>query len=730
LKRALEKSRSNDPNYAEYASLDPENKHWDSFEKRLYPICTRKTDADGIPMDDGLASLEEKLVDALQLNGAAGLQRALHFAFIDHVIASRAIIDDGKLRQYADLRYPTEWYPVARQLQREIHLHVGPTNSGKTYNALKNLEESGNGFYAGPLRLLAHEVYSRFRAKGVACDLRTGDDVRIDESGNAKLTSSTVEMVDVMKPVDVAVIDEIQMMAQDERGWAWTRAFLGATAKEVHLCGETRVVPLIRELAASMGDTLHIHQYERLNPLKAMSKSLRGNLKNLRKGDCIVSFSVLGIHAMKKQIEVDTGRRVAIVYGGLPPETRAQQAALFNDPDNDYDFLVASDAIGMGLNLSIKRIIFESIWKRGNHGREKLSISALKQIAGRAGRYRTANQDVNKQESKSASDGQNARLGEYRATATVGLVTCLDEEDLRYIQVALRTEPEPIKHAAILPPAEFVDDFASHLPSGIPFEYILNRLNELSVLHSRYKLCDIKDQLSIARALEPVKELSIVSRYILAAAPADTKTPTMQRVLQAYGKCVAEMKMVAVADIEEVPLEVLEKPVTSDRNYLLGLELLHKALVLYLWLSYRFVNVFKDREMAMYAKSMCEEKINRCLLEVSANPALRARLQKMEKTGSAKAEDANDEVDSVVDGPTSKDNLGAEEELLDQSFATGENIDQPAEFPEETVARSPLSPQESTNQPTLPVAWDNAGSLAEGAPQQDNEGPRYASAHG
>ena len=728
LKRDLEKSRSNNQEYAEYASLDPESKHWESFEKKLEPIVSREKGADAMPMEDGIISLKEKLVEALQIDGTTGLQRALYFAFIDHVIASRVTNDDGKLRQYADLRYPTEWYSTARQLQREIHLHVGPTNSGKTYNALKKLEDSGNGFYAGPLRLLAHEVYTRFRAKGIACDLITGDDVRVDESGNATLTSSTVEMVDLGRQVDVAVIDEIQMMAQEERGWAWTRAFLGANAKEVHLCGEARVVPLIRELAASMGDTLHVHQYERLNPLKAMSKSLRGNLKNLRKGDCIVSFSVLGIHAMKKQIEIDTGRRVAIVYGSLPPETRAQQAALFNDPDNDYDFLVASDAIGMGLNLSIKRIIFESIWKRGIRGREMLSVSQLKQIAGRAGRYRTAHQGTMKQETGDASEGQNARLEEYRATATVGLVTCLDEDDLRYIQLALRTEAEPIKHAAILPPADFVDEFASRLPNGVPFEYILNRLSEVSVLHSRYKLCDIKDQLSIARTLEPVKDLSIVSRYILAASPADTKTPTMQRVLQAYGRCVAEMKMVTVADIVEVPLEVLERPLTSDRNYLVGLELLHKALVLYLWLSYRFVNVFKDREMALYAKSMCEEKINRCLLEFSANPELRARLQMMKETGPAKAEAAK--VGGAEDESTSKENSGAEDELLGQSFATGENIEQPAISPDETAAQPPLSTEESVHKPALPVAWNNKGPLTEDVSQQDYEGPRYASAHG
>ena len=70
----------------------------------------------------------------------------------------------------------------------------------------------------------------------------------------------------------------------------------------------------------------------------------------------MVSFSIVTLHALKKQIEVDTGRRCAIVYGSLPPETRAQQAALFNDPDNEYDFLVASDAIGMGLNLYVRKL--------------------------------------------------------------------------------------------------------------------------------------------------------------------------------------------------------------------------------------------------------------------------------------------------------------------------------------------------------------------------------------
>jgi ATP-dependent RNA helicase SUPV3L1/SUV3 len=110
-------------------------------------------------------------------------------------------------------------------------------------------------------------------------------------------------------------------------------------------------VPLIRELCALTGDLLEIHRYDRLNGLEVMPRSLKGNLHNLQKGDCVVVFSRKGIHAMKANIEKTTGRRAAIVYGGLPAEIRTQQANLFNDPDNDYDFLVASDAIGMGLNL-------------------------------------------------------------------------------------------------------------------------------------------------------------------------------------------------------------------------------------------------------------------------------------------------------------------------------------------------------------------------------------------
>ena len=287
--------------------------------------------------------------------GTGGLDRHLKYA-LQGFLAERSFSEQDRAshKRLSDLRYPYEWYPRTRAVQRKLHIHVGPTNSGKTYHALQRLEAAESGTYAGPLRLLAFEVYNRLNAKGRPCHLVTGDEVRFTEaSSNSQhvMYSCTVEMVDLAYIQDVAVIDEIQMIGDHSRGWAWTEALMGLKAKEIHMCGEERALPLIREIAAALGEELTVHRYERLSPLQADTASLKGNLKNLRKGDCVVSFSRRGIHALKNEIEKMTKKSVAVVYGALPPEVRAQQARLFNDPDNDYDILVASDAIGMGLNL-------------------------------------------------------------------------------------------------------------------------------------------------------------------------------------------------------------------------------------------------------------------------------------------------------------------------------------------------------------------------------------------
>lgn len=336
---------------------------WQQFERQVVNSCNANSSKGG--NWGSLHQMKTSLQKAYLSSGVRGLQEELEYLLQSENITRKFSTPVLAAQEHvADLRYPAEWYPKARSMQRTVHLHVGPTNSGKTYHALQRLQKSKNGFYAGPLRLLAQEVYHRFKADGIPVSLVTGDDVKVPENDEVpRITSNTVEMVSLGQEYDVGVIDEIQMIADPSRGWAWTRAFLGCQAAELHLCGETRTVPLIRELCALTGDNLEIHRYERLNGLEVMPGSLKNNLNQLRKGDCVVVFSRKGIHAMKAEIEKAKGKRAAIVYGGLPAEIRTQQANLFNDPDNDYDFLVASDAIGMGLNLWVLPLVGQPMFQ-------------------------------------------------------------------------------------------------------------------------------------------------------------------------------------------------------------------------------------------------------------------------------------------------------------------------------------------------------------------------------
>lgn len=265
-----------------------------------------------------------------------------------------------------DMKYPAEWYLGTRSERRKIIMHVGPTNSGKTYNALCRLAQARVGVFAGPLRLLASEVYNRFNAGTIGglkepriCNLSTGDEVRIHDIF-AGLESCTVEMINLGKRYDVAVIDEIQLIADPGRGSSWTQALLGIEAKEVHVCGEASVVEMVQRIGKACGDEVIVNRYERLSPLTVASQSLHGDLSKVVPGDCVVTFSRNNIFALKQQIEQKTGLRVAVAYGGLPPEVREEQARGFNSASatNGYDVLVASDAIGMGLNLWVMTKVY------------------------------------------------------------------------------------------------------------------------------------------------------------------------------------------------------------------------------------------------------------------------------------------------------------------------------------------------------------------------------------
>ena len=274
----------------------------------------------------------------------------------------------------ADLsRLPFEGYNLgARAMSRHFHLHIGPTNSGKTYNALKALSKAGTGAYAGPLRLLAHEVWERLNlgtvgdlnGKGRECNLLTGEERRVVDP-DAGLISCTVEMLppsnSISEPFDVVVIDEIQMLGDPQRGGSWTAAVMGVQAKEIHLCGDETTVELLKRMIGSFGgDKLTINRYNRLTPLAVADQSLEGDLAAVEPGDCVVTFSRTNIFNVKRDVEKQAGRKCAVVYGALPPETRAEQARDFNADDGQSEVLVASDAVGMGLNLFVYQRVLSS----------------------------------------------------------------------------------------------------------------------------------------------------------------------------------------------------------------------------------------------------------------------------------------------------------------------------------------------------------------------------------
>lgn len=545
------------------------------------------------------------LRDAFILKDVKGLTNEIRYSFQSFLIRQRFSKGmEQTHKRMLDFRYPHEWFPATRTLQRTIHVHVGPTNSGKTYNALKALENSKRGVYAGPLRLLATEIYQRLTAKGLPCALLTGEEVRIPENTDRYFNSCTVEMTPLNEPFDVAVIDEIQMISDPSRGNAWTAALLGVQAKEVHVCGEERTVKLIKSLCASIGDECIIHRYERLSPLQTMNSAIDGDYGKLEKGDCIVAFSRLNLHALKRTVEKRTGRRCAIIYGALPPEVRVQQAALFNDPNNDYDYIVASDAIGMGLNLEIRRVIMESVTKFDGSQNRMLSYPEIKQIGGRAGRYRSAQNaaDVTVSEAvKQVKEGNK-----------VGYVTTMDRQDLRSIRRAFNSPVADLDTAYINPPAATIELFSTYFPADTPLSFILMRIKELAMVGERYQLGIGGDMLEIADIIQDIP-LTIYDRITLCNVPTSVRSGKPVEVLRALARIIAENSNGDLLSIKEIPLELLDIDLKnyekSPQEYLFELETLHVAMNQYIWLSYRYSGMFRSQPLAFHVRSLIEERL-------------------------------------------------------------------------------------------------------------------------
>ena len=296
---------------------------------------------------------------------------------------SKSYAESGIKNQIIDMvpTRPEMEFPQALEMKRKFILHIGPTNCGKTYQALERLREAQNGVYLGPLRLLALEVYEKMKEYRIPCTMLTGEE-RIYEE-NSRIISSTVEMLDIDQKYDVAVIDEAQMIADPDRGHSWTRAILGVQAPEVHVCMSPAAEKAVIHLISLCGDTCETRRYERKTKLVCEDEAFRFP-EDVQEGDALIVFTKRAVLDIAGRLE-RMGVRASVIYGSLPPEIRRRQIRMFSG--HETKVVVATDAIGMGLNLPVKRIVFVHTSKFDGKNTRPLLAAEIKQIGGRAGRY-------------------------------------------------------------------------------------------------------------------------------------------------------------------------------------------------------------------------------------------------------------------------------------------------------------------------------------------------------
>lgn len=255
---------------------------------------------------------------------------------------------------------------------------LGPTNTGKTHRAVERMLTHASGMIGLPLRLLAREVYDRVTARvgENAVALVTGEEKRVPR--RPRYWVCTVESMPVRREVDFLAVDEIQLVAHRQRGHTFTERLLHARGRvETWFSGADTMRSLVRQLLP----TAEIHRHPRFSSL---THSGTHSLGSLPARTAVVAFSVRDVYELAERLRQRHGG-TAVVLGALSPRTRNAQVAMYQA--GEVQHLVATDAIGMGLNMDVDRVVFASLRKFDGKEIRPLESAELAQIAGRAGRY-------------------------------------------------------------------------------------------------------------------------------------------------------------------------------------------------------------------------------------------------------------------------------------------------------------------------------------------------------
>jgi ATP-dependent RNA helicase SUPV3L1/SUV3 len=263
-------------------------------------------------------------------------------------------------------------------MNRPVTALLGPTNTGKTYLAIERMLSHPSGMVGFPLRLLARENYDRVAALvgGDAVALITGEERIVPE--RPAYFICTVEAMPLERRVDFLAVDEVQLAADRERGHVFTDRILNARGRlETWLIGAETIRPLLRRL---LPDAV----FQTRPRLSTLSYSAPKRLGKLPRRSAVVVFSVREVYEVAERIRRAQGG-AALVFGALSPRTRNAQVGLYQA--GDVEHLVATDAIGMGLNLDIDHVVFTGLAKFDGVGSRNLTAAEVGQIAGRAGRH-------------------------------------------------------------------------------------------------------------------------------------------------------------------------------------------------------------------------------------------------------------------------------------------------------------------------------------------------------
>jgi len=262
--------------------------------------------------------------------------------------------------------------------KNKITAVLGPTNTGKTHLAIETMLSFDTGMIGFPLRLLAREVYDKV-IKNTGLDkvaLITGEEKIIPP--NAKYFLCTVESMPIDKQLDFVAVDEIQMCADHERGHIFTDRLLNLRGTKLTMLMGSNTV---KNIISNLDDDI---EFINRNRLSKLSYTGHKKISRIQRKTAIIAFSAEEVYAIAELIRRQKGG-AAIVMGSLSPKTRNAQVELYQS--GDVDFLVATDAIGMGINMDLDQVYFSNLKKFDGRKLRKLNLSEIGQIAGRAGRY-------------------------------------------------------------------------------------------------------------------------------------------------------------------------------------------------------------------------------------------------------------------------------------------------------------------------------------------------------